>query len=707
MGPEKALPLPANFDKVDEYIEALFQFCSTSRIWDLFCGGVHILDFFTRDPDLYAWLLPLDWRAWFDLHDLDDILDFLLREDLSIFETVQQWRGQASPPPSLLQYTRTVRDLCLDRTFKPATSHNVLELPRHIAVGMNVKKVHEVVHFSEYLASFCESISSQTDHKRQITHLVDFGSGQNYLGRTLASPLYEKHVIAVEGRKANIEGSRQKDVHARLAPMEKRTRMVNKKEWVKEYAKIKEEKARMKASGRDEQLDVSVSGRAKSDAETILEGSNLGSEGEKTASSSVDSVNLQPSSNENPSLARQNPDETKDTSKYAIDTDGKEIPIAVLPASSTANNVSTGNVVRARLDHTSGKGSIQYVEHRLEDGNLAAVIDGIFDPPHDISDPSHQTAKPEVNGVVGKQHQESPSSTSTTAPNLLVMSIHSCGNLSHHGLRSLTLNPAVTAIAIVGCCYNLVSERLTPPSYKLPGLRPSSSPSPTSSPFPHRPPGDPHGYPMSERLANLSDPIHLNITARMMAVQAPQNWTKADSNSFFTRHYYRALLQRVFLDRGCVDAPPATDTDGAYHAAASLLGGNTAPIVIGSLRKQCYDDFVSYVRGATAKLIRGDDGSPGGDAGKAARAKLFRENMAGMTDVDIAAYDEREKKRKKEVSIVWSLMSFSAQLVEAVMVVDRWLWLSEQDEVQACWVEAAWEYSESPRNLVVVGVKQR
>lgn len=265
----------------------------------------------------------------------------------------------------------------------------------------------------------------------------------------------------------------------------------------------------------------------------------------------------------------------------------------------------------------------------------------------------------------------------------------------------------MTAVAIVGCCYNLVTEKLTRPSYKLPGLRPTEASDellegpPANSPFPYRAPGDPHGYPMSNRLTEQQPPIILNITARMMAVQAPANWTKDDSESFFNRHYYRALLQRVFLDRGCIDPPPAVDTDREYHA---LLGGGTAPIVIGSLRKKCYEDFVSYVRGAVAKIARGEDGGGNKDS---ARAKMFKDRMAGITDEEIAAYDKRNQARKKEVSIVWSLMAYSASLVEAVIVVDRWLWLREQKDVSACWVETAWDYEKSPRNLVVVGVKRR
>jgi len=35
------------------------------------------------------------------------------------------------------------------------------------------------------------------------------------------------------------------------------------------------------------------------------------------------------------------------------------------------------------------------------------------------------------------------------------------------------------------------------------------------------------------------------------------------------------------------------------------------------------------------------------------------------------------------------------------------MWLKEQEGVEKAWVEAVWEYKESPRNLVVVGVKKK
>ena len=52
-------------------------------------------------------------------------------------------------------------------------------------------------------------------------------------------------------------------------------------------------------------------------------------------------------------------------------------------------------------------------------------------------------------------------------------------------------------------------------------------------------------------------------------------------------------------------------------------------------------------------------------------------------------------------------MAFSAGVVESLIVVDRWLFLKEHpDTVKDCWVEAVFDYAQSPRNLVVVGVKK-
>ncbi|KAH7042617.1 methyltransferase domain-containing protein [Macrophomina phaseolina] len=606
MGPDNALPLPPNFGGGDpeEYVEALLRFGTTSTMLRTLCGGVHILDFFTREPDLYSLVLPEEWRLWFARKDVEvmDVLDLCMR--MQVDEATLAERFEAQPPESFLGFVKEVRGLLLRRDWEPVDVGKKKgggKLPRHIALGMNVKKQHEVQHVASFVDRLARGIEEVKGEKGAITHIADFGSGQNYLGRALASEPYGKRIIGIESRKNNIEGARGIDVLAGLAP--KKVVLRNKKEWRKEKEK---------------------------DGEV--------SKGKKK--------------------------------KTRVQEQPKE----------TFNGIPKGSK-KAKLHLLeNGTGSIQYVEHRLEDGNLAHVIQEI---------PADQ----------GRH------------PNVMVISLHSCGNLVHHGLRSLTLNPAVKAVAMIGCCYNLMTERLGPPSYKLPQLRPNHPRlEATANAF------DPHGFPMSERYATYPVPgtddigVRLNITARMMAVQAPQNWGPADSEAFFTRHFFRALLQRVFLDHGVVEPPPSNangDNNNAFQNGRAV-GGSVSPagcssggepIVIGSLKKSCYTNFVAYVRGAVTKIEANKDQHP-------EKAELVKKNMANITDEEIRRYEEEYRERKKELAVVWSLMAFSAGVIEAMIVVDRWLWLKEQKEVESAWVEPVFDYKLSPRNLVVVGVKK-
>jgi hypothetical protein len=48
MGPDQPLPLSAEFDNVDNYVESLLNFSTSSWLLQTLCGGVHVLDFYTR-----------------------------------------------------------------------------------------------------------------------------------------------------------------------------------------------------------------------------------------------------------------------------------------------------------------------------------------------------------------------------------------------------------------------------------------------------------------------------------------------------------------------------------------------------------------------------------------------------------------------------------------------------------------------------------
>ncbi|PQE29770.1 Methyltransferase 25 protein [Rutstroemia sp. NJR-2017a WRK4] len=635
MPPSKPIPYPDDFSSEDEYVDSLLHFASTSTIFQTLCGGVHILDFFTREPSLYHKVIPPEWQEWLLSCPSSTLLDLLMRDDLSLSRADH-------PPASLLTYIRSIRMHSLIRSVPPSRA-KPRSLPRNIAVGMVPKKIHEVANFADYVVQVADEVAAERGSP--ITHFVDFGSGQNYLGRALASPPYQRNIVAVESKGGNISGARNMDVLAGVAEREKVMR--NKK-------MFREREARERGVNGEEKSTTDERGAKKEED----------NQREKEQEQEEEQAPKKPK--------QPRPDIQYDTR----------------PTKSLATIYTP----------SSGKGNIQYVEHRLENGDLSSVVSQIQNLQLSASDSSVPTPAPEP------------------SPSLMAISIHSCGNLSHHGIRSLLLNPSVHAIAIVGCCYNLLTESISPPCTHTQ----STSPSPNSTPkhpllrpnlrainlpspsLPTHP--DPHGYPMSTRLRTHNKTgIPLNITARMMGVQAPANWASKESEDFFTRHYFRALLQRLFLDYGVVERVALFDGEEGEGEEKEYT---TTPIIIGSLRKSAYTSFTSYVRGAISKLTLPST-SPHPDI-RHSVSSLIQTQLGSITDEEIKGYEQRYGHKKQELSVVWSLMAFSAGVVESLVVVDRWEFLREavrRGEVRRAWVEGVFEYGVSPRNLVVVGVK--
>jgi hypothetical protein len=607
MAPPTPLPFSVDFQNAESYVSSLLDFCAASTIFQTLCGGVHILDFFTREPSLYHTVIPPEWRSWLLARESMDLLDLLMRDDISEPRT-------DSPPESLLKYIKEIRKHSLSRNL-PLRNGKEGKLPRHVAVGMIPKKIHEVGNFADYVVRVADDVSSTSG--QEITHFVDFGSGQNYLGRTLASPPYNKHIIAVESKELNINGAKSMDVLAGVAEREKVMR--NKK------------------------------------------------------------------------LYRQQQD-SMTPAELLKDKAARRIAKPLKPPQEGTADLRPSKDLATIYTPAEGKGYIQYVENIVHDGDLSSVVEQI--EKMKVAAPSGELQV--LNGDVEKSQLEEEIIDEISKDEeirLMAISIHSCGNLSHHGIRSLLLNPSVHAIAIVGCCYNLMTERLGPPTYKLPLLRPNLRAINAPRLTREAAACDPHGFPMSQRIGTYNgEGLRLNITARMMAVQAPQNWTEKESDVFFTRHFYRALLQKVFLDYGVVTKMKHED-EGEESGFES-----TEPVIIGSLRKGCYNSFREYVRGALEKLS--------GDPERCARIQLH-EKMGQITDEEVEGYAKRFEGMKKELSVTWSLMAFSAGVVESLIVVDRWLFLREHpDLVKDCWVETVFDYQQSPRNLVVVGIKR-
>ncbi|GAB1193002.1 hypothetical protein APSETT444_002204 [Aspergillus pseudonomiae] len=632
----KTLPLTEEWTDPDAYVDALLSFATSSDIFRHLCGGVHILDFLTREPDLYTSLLPEHWRAFFEHHDIQDLLDLFLREDLQPLldqsrdlaadggnpSARQEWRGAPLPPTDLLEYLQQIRRLTLGRDFRPPQPGKPT-IPKHIAVGMNVKKYHEVAHFSRYVDSLCATVDEQRGDN--ITHVVDFGSGQSYLGRTLASPPYNRHIVAIERKHQFINGAKDFDIFAKLKE-KKKIRLYNKKAACKDCEEPE----------RTVPINENASARESEGLENV------------TAEES----------------AKQDVDE-EDVAMINVFRDISIAPDEIGSAPHKNDPIKKAMALAAKKQQSNQP--------------REPIIKDVIEPPPVAPTESSMSAEQESNRKPNDAR-------------VMVVSLHSCGNLLHHGVQSLVLNPSVKAIAMIGCCYNLVTERLGPATYKLPILR-TTHPRLTKDAIAY----DPHGFPMSKRLEDYEHDsgrgVKLNITARSMSLQAPYNWGREDSENFFTRHFYRSLLQKVLVDRGVVAKPSIPKELYGAESLDSSEAGN--PLIVGSLRKSAFASFPAYARAAVVKLSRDPH-----------NGEKVKAGMSDITEEELNDYAEKYWHTKKYLSIVWSLMAYSCSLVEAIIVVDRWQFLREHDSVKDCWVEPVFDYSESPRNLAVIGIKK-
>lgn len=648
MAVPRPLPLAEEWEDPDTYIDALLSFATSSVLFMNLCGGVHILDFLTRKPDIYSTLLPAEWREFFDHYDVHQVLHLLLHEDIESLsdnddkhDNSKTWNGGPSPPQSLLEYIRNIRRLSLRRDFDVPPPSMRAKLPHKTSVGMNKKKLHEVEFFSRYVASLSDVVDKRRGEP--VSHIVDFGSGQNYLGRTLASSPYHKHIIAIERHHQNISGAQGMDIHAMLAE--------------KKEKKVYVHKRTTSCDDCNGQSDPQASGKT---------------------SAPLPEPNLaQPSINTVPSV-----DDVDDQEITSFKMLGEiDLEPDELRASMSKNKAQRPKPEKPEVDT---RGKISYIEHNISDGYLEPIIKHVVkQSPESTCDESEDS---EETSITVNPDEERPSDA-----RVMVVSLHSCGNLVHHGVRSLVLNPSVVAVAMIGCCYNLMTERLGPATYKLPVLR-SFHPrlKETANSF------DPHGFPMSHLFetheSHGATGMKLNITARMMAVQAPYNWGREESEGFFTRHFFRALFQRVLVDRGVVPQPGIPKD---FYDDADQPANKAPPLILGSLRKSAFTSFAAYVRAATVRLSRDPY-----------HGTKIQEQICTMSDDELDRYENEYQYARKNLSLVWSLMAFSAQVVEALIVTDRWQFLRENDSVKECWVEPVFDYSVSPRNLAVIGLKK-
>ncbi len=145
---------------------------------------------------MYSTLFPEDWRNFFHEHDLYDILDLVLTDDLTPFQSPNGagWKTQEEGETWKRWATTAFIIARLHPRHSPTQSPPRLYLHRPQkhqrnppASGhcMKDKKLHEVEHFSKYVDSFTTSVSEIRNEP--ITHIADFESGTELFGEDVGA----------------------------------------------------------------------------------------------------------------------------------------------------------------------------------------------------------------------------------------------------------------------------------------------------------------------------------------------------------------------------------------------------------------------------------------------------------------------------------------------------------------------------------------
>lgn len=241
----------------------------------------------------------------------------------------------------------------------------------------------------------------------------------------------------------------------------------------------------------------------------------------------------------------------------------------------------------------------------------------------------------------------------------LLTGLHACGRLSEHMVGYFSLCPFITRLAAVGCCYN----HIVPQSETCPD-----------------------GFPISQKMRGLN--VTLSPTALMTGCQAPNNWQKSDlatkSSPYSKKQFYRALLEKIFHDKGIDVYYKIGDAATPKEAIDSQATSDSPERPNWGIRKGDLASFEKFARRAMSCLgISADQ----------------------ITTQDMKLYEERFKDYEGRIAILWTLSVLCCKAVESVIALDRYWFLIEHgaDDVD---VVPIFDYKISPRNLMIVAQKR-
>ncbi|KAI8324229.1 hypothetical protein GQ54DRAFT_74659 [Martensiomyces pterosporus] len=262
--------------------------------------------------------------------------------------------------------------------------------------------------------------------------------------------------------------------------------------------------------------------------------------------------------------------------------------------------------------------------------------------------------------------------TAAGGSNWMLCGLHACGDLSSAVLKTFAESRDASAVVLVPCCYNHISESREEGA---------------------------SGFPLSKEFQG----IEFGINALKAACQAPSRWgTKAeDTMEAFKRNYFRALLHYLMVSHGQLS------TKDKFPA----VGGVTTTDLHAAMERERMQ-FDKYAE----ELQRQEDSEAPGGTGNNRLAEEDKEFAlyvyAALNKLKHTWHPPLREcvdcRRRmgfgfKQMAVVWTLRSLVGPLIEGMLVVDRALYLKAhcgpEGQVEAF---ALFDPVTSPRNVVLV-----
>ncbi|ORY36677.1 hypothetical protein BCR33DRAFT_475038 [Rhizoclosmatium globosum] len=261
-----------------------------------------------------------------------------------------------------------------------------------------------------------------------------------------------------------------------------------------------------------------------------------------------------------------------------------------------------------------------------------------------------------------------------------LVGLHACGDLSATAMLTTFRDcESVKTIAVVPCCFNL----LTTECETVHGSNQTH-----------------FGFPISKHIQSLSTIHSLSLphTARNLACQNFDSFSAGTIESSLHNHYKRALLSALLAHYNLEAETQEPERGPSTFASGAEEGQPTAELCSSNIEKKYHKfrlnklspealkgPFVPYAVEAVACL---------GLAGKLSREQI--EEFATL---------ERYKNAEREVFVVHCVRSLLARVVESLLLMDRYLFLSEMGKDIRFEMRNLFDIGESPRNMVFIAEK--